>query len=261
MAKPVDNDTGHSAGCRSMTSSDLWDEETAERYDESSPEMFAPDVLDPAVDFLARLAGDGPALELAIGTGRVAVPLLALGVPVSGIELSEPMVAKLREKVGADTLPVVVGDMATARVSGEFALVYLVFNTIGNLRTQEEQVACFRNAARHLRSGGRFVVEVGVPPIRRMPPGQSAVPFAVGETHLGFDTFDLATQAGTSHHYWPEENGTWRYGVHHYRYVWPAECDLMAQLAGLELEERIADWDGTSFTADSTSHVSVWRKP
>ena len=244
-----------------MTSSDLWDEETARRYDEASAAMFAPEVLDPAVEFLARLAGDGPALELAIGTGRVAVPLADRGVPVHGIELSEPMVAQLREKVDERSLPVVVGDMATTRVPGEFALVYLVFNTLGNLRTQEEQVACFRNAARHLRPGGRFVIELGVPAIRRLPPGQLAVPFDVGERHLGFDTYDLATQAAVSHHYWPDEDGQVRYGVHHYRYVWPAECDLMAQLAGLELEQRLADWDGTPFTSDSESHVSVWRKP
>jgi hypothetical protein len=244
-----------------MVSSDLWDEEDARRYDEVSAAMFAPEVLDPAVGFLARLAGDGSALELAIGTGRVAIPLTARGVEVQGIELSEPMVAQLRRKVDEATLPVVVGDMATTRVPGEFALVYLVFNTLGNLRTQKEQVACFRNAARHLRPGGRFLIEIGVPAIRRLPPGQLAVPFDVGERHLGFDTFDLATQAGTSHHYWPGEDGQARYGVHHYRFVWPAECDLMAQLAGLELEQRVADWDGSPFTSDSEKHVSVWRKP
>jgi SAM-dependent methyltransferase len=186
---------------------------------------------------------------------------MARGVAVQGIELSEPMVAQLRRKVDETALPVVVGDMATSHAPGEFSLVYLVFNTLGNLRTQEEQVACFRNAARHLRPGGRFVVEIGVPAIRRLPPGQLAVPFDVGERHLGFDTYDLATQAGTSHHYWPGADGQARYGVHHYRFVWPAECDLMAQLAGLELEQRVAGWDGTPFTSDSESHVSVWRKP
>ena len=234
-----------------MTSSDLWDEETARRYDATSTAMFAPEVLDPTVEFLARLAGDGAALEFAVGTGRVAVPLRDRGVVVHGIELSEPMVAQLRQKADETTLPVVVGDMATTRVPGEFSLVYLVFNTLGNLRTQQEQVACFGNAARHLRPGGRFVIELGVPPIRRLPPGQVAVPFDVNERHLGFDTFDLATQAGTSHHFWPGEDGPARYGVHHYRFVWPAECDLMAQLAGLELEQRLADWDGSPFTSDS----------
>ncbi|HEU4567280.1 MAG TPA: class I SAM-dependent methyltransferase [Marmoricola sp.] len=244
-----------------MTSSDLWDRETAERYDEESAAMFSPAVLDPVVDLLAGLAGDGPALEFAIGTGRVGIPLAARGVPVTGVELSEPMVQQLRRKVPADRLPVVVGDMATTRVEGEFSLVYLVFNTIGNLCTQDEQVECFRNAARHLRSGGRFVVEVGLPALRRLPPGQVAVPFDLSERHLGFDTYDLVTQQAVSHHYHLGADGTARYGVHHYRYVWPAECDLMARLAGLELEARYADWHRSPFTADSETQVAVWRKP
>ena len=244
-----------------MTSSDLWDEAAAQRYDEASAEMFAAEVVSPAVDVLARLAGRGRALELAIGTGRLAVPLHARGVPVAGIELSEPMVAQLRRKVGEDAVPVVVGDMATTRVPGEFAVVYLVFNTIGNLRTQHEQVECFRNAARHLAPGGRFVVEVGVPALRLLPPGQVAVPFDVSDQHVGFDTYDVVTQQATSHHYSREADGSFRRGAHHFRYVWPAECDLMAQLAGLELEERVADWHGNPFTAQSPSHVSVWRKP
>jgi SAM-dependent methyltransferase len=244
-----------------MTSSDLWDEETAEAYDESSAEMFDPGVLDPAVDLLAALAGDGAAVEFAIGTGRVGIPLAARGIRVTGIELSEPMVTQLRRKVGEDELPVVVGDMATTRVPGEFSLVYLVWNTIGNLRTQDEQVGCFRNAARHLRSGGRFVIEVGVPSLRRLPPGQLAVPFDIGEGHVGFDTYDLVTQQAQSHHFYPATDGTVRYGVHNFRYVWPAECDLMARLAGMELQDRFADWHRNPFTADSESHVSVWRKP
>jgi len=244
-----------------MTSSDLWDEAAAQRYDDASADMFAPEVVEPAVDLLARLAGPGRALELAVGTGRVAVPLSARGVRVAGIELSEPMVAQLRRKVDQDTVPVVVGDMATARVPGQFALVYLVFNTIGNLRTQHEQVECFRNAARHLAPGGRFVVEVGVPALRLLPPGQVAVPLDVSDQHVGFDTYDVVTQQATSHHYSREADGSFRRGAHHFRYVWPAECDLMAQLAGLELEERVADWHGNPFTAQSPSHVSVWRKP
>ncbi len=244
-----------------MTSSDVWDEETAERYDETSTEKFAAEVLDLTVDFLARLAGSGPALELAIGTGRVGIPLVARGVPVTGIELSEPMVAQLRRKVDQRALPVVVGDMATTKVPGEFSLVYLVWNSIANLRTQDEQVECFRNAARHLFPGGRFVIELWVPPLRRLPPTQLAVPFDVTEGHLGFDTYDLTTQRGTSHHYWPGDDGTTRHGVSNFRYIWPAECDLMARLAGMELEHRLADWDGSPFTSDSESHVSVWRKP
>ena len=244
-----------------MTSSDLWDAETAARYEESSAHMYAPDVLDPAVEFLAGLAADGPALELAIGTGRVAIPLAARGIPVSGIELSEPMVDQLRRKVPADELAVVIGDMATARVPGKFALVYVVWNSLGNLRTQDEQVQCFANAARHLAPGGRFVVELGVPGIRRFPPGQAAVPFHVDDHHVGFDTYDMTTQRGTSHHYTRSADGTVRYGASNFRYIWPAECDLMARLAGLELEQRVADWHGRTFTSDSESHVSVWRRP
>ena len=244
-----------------MTSSDLWDDATATRYDEASAEMFAPEVLEPTVQFLARLAGSGRALELAVGTGRVAVPLATRGVPVSGIELSAPMVAQLRRKVDEATVPVAVGDMATTRVPGEFALVYLVFNTLGNLRTQPEQVECFRNAARHLAPGGRFVVEIGVPSLRRLPPGQAAVPFDVSERHVGLDTYDPVTQQAVSHHFTREPDGSFRHGIHNFRYVWPAELDLMAQLAGLELERRVADWHGAEFTSESTSHVSVWRKP
>lgn len=245
-----------------MTSSDLWDEETAHGYDHTSAEMFAPNVLDPTVDFLAQLAGTGPALEFAIGTGRVAIPLSAKGIPVAGIELSQPMADQLRRKVpAAEDLPVVVGDMATATVPGQFSLVYVVYNSIGNLRMQDEQVECFRNAARHLSPGGRFVVELWVPGIRRFPPGQTAVPFEVTDRHVGFDTYDMVTQQGTSHHYRRSDDGSASYGNSNFRYIWPAECDLMARLAGLALEQRVADWDGSPFTSDSEKHVSVWRKP
>ncbi|MCW2767246.1 MAG: Methyltransferase type 11 [Nocardioides sp.] len=242
-----------------MTSSDLWDAETAERYDESSAFMFAPEVLQPTVQFLEELAGRGPALEFAIGTGRVAIPLVERGVSVSGIELSEPMVDQLLRK-RAD-IPVVVGDMATSTMQGEFSLVYLVWNGIGNLRTQAEQVACFHNAARHLAPGGRFVIELWIAGIRRFPPGQAAVPFHVGQHHVGFDTYDMTTQQGTSHHYRRHSDGTVTYGASNFRYIWPAECDLMAQLAGMNLERRIADWHANPFTNDSESHISVWRKP
>jgi SAM-dependent methyltransferase len=244
-----------------MVSSDVWDDDTASVYDDEAADMFRPEVVGPAVDLLAELAGDGRALELAIGTGRIALPLLRRGVPVSGIELSTAMVERLRAKVGADELPVVLGDMAGTRVTGEFSLVYLVFNTIANLRTQAEQVACFRNAAAHLVPGGRFVIEVYVPPLRRLPPGQVAVPFDVSEAHTGFDTFDLVTQQSQSHHYTRTADGSMRYGVGSFRYVWPAELDLMAQLAGMELERRTEDWRGTPFTSDSEAHVSVWRLP
>lgn len=244
-----------------MSSSEVWDEVTAARYDRDSAEMFAPEVLDPVVDFLVELAGEGPALELAVGTGRVAIPVTRRGVPVTGIELSEPMVAQLHRKIDAAELPVVVGDMASASAPGEFSLVYLVWNTISNLRTQREQVECFRNAARHLRPGGRFVIELWVPPVRRLPPGQMAVPMTVAEGHLVFDTYDLTTQDCTSHHYRTEADGTTRYSAGSFRYLWPSECDLMAELAGLELEDRFADWSRAPFTSDSENHVSVWRKP
>ncbi|MFD8822873.1 class I SAM-dependent DNA methyltransferase [Streptomyces sp. NPDC059605] len=245
-----------------MTSSEMWTRATADRYDAEEKEMSSAAVLGPALDFLAGLAGDGRALEFAIGTGRVGVPLRERGVPVAGIELSEHMAAVLRRKVDEDTLPVVIGDMATTTVPGEFALVYLVYNTITNLLTQDEQVECFRNAARHLAPGGRFVIELGVPPLRFLPPGQVAVPFDVSDDHLGFDTFDLVEQVLLSHHLTRDgDDGRYRRDVSRHRYAWPAELDLMARLAGLEPERRVADWDGTPFTQDSPKHVSVWRKP
>lgn len=243
-----------------MTSSDVWTEDQARRYD-AEDGMSRPGVLARTVGTLAELAGDGPALEFAIGTGRVGVPLRAKGVPVTGIELSEPMVDVLRTKVTAAELPVTVGDMATTRVEGTFTLVFLVFNTIGNLCTQEEQVECFRNAARHLSPGGRFVIEVGVPSLRRLPPGQVAVPFDVSHEHIGFDTYDLVTQRAVSHHLTEQDDGSYRRGTHNFRYVWPSELDLMARLAGMELEQRTEDWVGTPFTSASGAHVSVWRVP
>lgn len=245
-----------------MTSSDVWTRDTAERYDDPDDWVNSPEVTTPVARFLAEVAGGGPALELAIGTGRIGVPLHDLGVPVTGIELSQPMVDVLRRKVSEDELPVVVGDMATVEApgAGSFSLVYLVYNTIGNLRTQDEQVACFANAARHLAPGGRFVVEVGVPGLRRLPPGSPAIPFDVSDAHLGFDTYDLVTQQAISHHYTREEDGRYRYGQHNFRFTWPSELDLMARLAGMTREARYAGWDRSEFTSESTSHVSVWRK-
>ena len=242
-------------------SSDLWDEESARTYDDAYAELSTPEALADTLDLLTDLAGDGPVLELAVGTGRVAIPLAERGLDVSGIELSAPMVDRLHEK--RPDLPVVIGDMATATAPGcgTFSLVYLVFNTIGNLRTQAEQVACFANAARHLRPGGRFVVELWLPPLRKMPPGQEAVPFDVGDEHLGVDTYDVVTQQGTSHHYTKQADGRFRYGTSNFRYVWPAELDLMAALAGMTLERRTADFAGAPYTGESTSHVSVWRTP
>ncbi len=242
-----------------VTSSDIWGAETAMRYDAELDEMGTAAVLGPTLDFLAGLAGRGRALEFAIGTGRVGVGLARRGVPVAGIEYSPHMLAQLRVKIGPEGLPVVEGDMATATVPGEFSLVYLVFNTIMNLLTQDEQVACFANAARHLSPGGHFVVECMVPRLRSLPPGQLAHPFEVSERHLGFDTYDLVDQRLTSQHFHPDGDG-YRRSSSDFRYVWPAELDLMARLAGLRLVKRVADWDDSTFTDDATSHVSVWQK-
>jgi SAM-dependent methyltransferase len=231
----------------------------ARRYDESSAEMFAPEVLDPTADFLAELAGGGDALELGIGTGRIALPLAQRGVRVAGIDLSEAMVAELRAKPGGESIEVTIGDFASTRVEGTFTLAYLVFNTIMNLTSQEEQVACFENAAAHLRPGGCFVIEVGVPDLQRLPRGETYRPFLVDTERLGFDEYDVLRQGLVSHHFWIE-NGSWRAASTPFRYVWPAELDLMARLAGMSLRERYAGWRREPFTALSESHVSVWEK-
>ena len=244
-----------------MRQEDIWNAAAAARYDTPGEGMFAPDVLDPAVDRLAELAGDGRALEFAIGTGRVGVPLAQRGVPVVGIELSRPMVDQLRTKLDDAALAVVVGDMATTRVPGDFTLVYLVFNTISNLQTQAEQVACFRNAARHLVPGGRFVIELWVPELRRLPIGQEATVGHVEPGYIVLDTYDTVQQRVVSHHFRFGDGTEASLFRSPHRYIWPAELDLMAQLAGFELESRHADWNGTEFTAESRSHVSVYRLP
>ncbi|MFI0258690.1 class I SAM-dependent DNA methyltransferase [Streptomyces sp. NPDC017056] len=246
-----------------MRQDELWDVATALSYDTPGTGMFAPEVLDPAVDRLAELAGGGRALEFAIGTGRVAVPLAERGVPVTGIELSQPMLDQLRTKADETTIPVTVGDMATATAGlpGSFQLVYLVFNTISNLLTQAEQVTCFRNAARHLAPGGRFVIELGVPALRKLPPGQQATVWKTDTDYIGLDTYDPLIQHLVSHHFRYTEDGQARLARSPHRYIWPAELDLMAQLAGFELETRHADWRGSEFTAESGSHVSVYRLP
>ncbi|MEU4566674.1 class I SAM-dependent methyltransferase [Micromonospora sp. NPDC023956] len=244
-----------------MRQEDVWDVDTARNYDTPGTGMFAPEVLGPTVDRLAELAGGGRAVEFAIGTGRVAIPLAGRGVSVTGVELSRPMIDQLRTKVDEDTIPVVVGDMATTRAPGEFSLVYLVFNAISNLLTQAEQVACFRNAAGHLTPGGRLVIELWVPELRKLPPGQSALVWNSQPDYIGLDTYDVLRQHVVSHHF---SFGTGRQatlGRSPHRYIWPAELDLMAQLAGFELESRHADWDASEFTADSRSHVSVYRLP
>jgi SAM-dependent methyltransferase len=244
-----------------MRQEEIWDAEAARRYDTPGTGMFAPAVLGPTVDRLFELAGGGPALEFAIGTGRVAVPLVDRGVPVTGIELSRPMIDQLRTKADETAIPVIVGDMATATAPGTYALVYLVYNTISNLLSQAEQVACFRNAARHLVPGGRFVIELWVPELRKLPPGQQAVVFQAEPGYIGLDTYDPLRQHVVSHHFRFDENGRARLFRSPHRYIWPAELDLMAQLAGFELETRYADWTGAQFTAESRSHVSVYRVP
>lgn len=244
-----------------MTSSEVWDEATAASYDDDVAAEFAPDVVGPAVEFLHSLAAGGPILEFAIGTGRVGLPLAERGMAVTGVELSGPMVDRLRRKVDEHTLPVVLGDMATTRVPGEFSLVVLVFNSISNLLTQEEQIECFRNAARHLRSGGRFVVELWVPPVHSLPPGRTEVAREVRDGFAAFDTYDVASQACTSQTFSRRADGSVRHDIGHFRYLWASECDLMARLAGLVLETRVADWHGRPFDFTSSKHISVWRKP
>ena len=234
-------------------------EEIAADYDETTASMFAAPVLGPAVTRLAALAKGGAALEFGIGTGRVALPLVERGVEVHGIELSPAMVERLRDKPGGDRIPVTVGSFADTQLDHRFELVYLVFNTIMNLTHQDEQVACFANAAAHLHPGGCFVVEVMVPDLQSLPPGQTIQPFDVSPGHIGFNEYtDVTRQQMTSHHHWP---GTDRAPMATpFRYVWPGELDLMARLAQLELEQRWSDWQESPFTGESSAHVSVWRR-
>src|SRR6266508_4368626 len=221
-----------------------FDEWIAQRYETLWPELFDPAVLDPAVDFLADLAGAGPALELGIGTGRVALPLSRRGVRVHGIELSPAMVAQLQTQQGASDIGVTIGDFATAKVGGTFTLAYLLRNTITNLTTQDEQVECFRNVAAHLEPGGCFVIENYIPELQRLPPGETLHVFTSTPAHLGFEEYDIATRIAASHH----------------RYVWPSELDLMARLAGMTLRDRWSDWRRERFTSESRKHISVWQK-
>jgi SAM-dependent methyltransferase len=234
-------------------------EHVAAKYDESLAEMFKPEAVEPAVAFLFELAGNGRALELGIGTGRIAIPLATRGVPVHGIDLSRAMVARLRQKAGAQSIPVTIGDFASTTVEGSFAVAYLVFNTIQNLTSQAAQVACFRNVSGHLEQGGTFVIEVGVPSIRRLPPGESIRVFEMTETRWGFDEFDVANQGLISHHVEMVDGRLERDSLP-LRYVWPAELDLMAEMAGLALRERWSDWTREPFTSESRKHISVWQK-
>jgi SAM-dependent methyltransferase len=237
-----------------------WGEDAARTYDTTSAAMFAPAVLDPTVDLLFQLAAGGPALEFAVGTGRVALPLSERGIVVRGIELSPPMADQLRAKPGSDAVDVTVGDMTDTRVAGTFALVYLVWNAIMTVTTQEDQVAVFRNAAAHLEPGGYFVVEVVVPQLRQVPRGEVGRVFTLQPDHVGMETFDdLVGQISWSHH-WLEDEGRMVYHAAPYRYVWPSELDLMARIAGLGLRDRWEGWNRAPFTSTSTHQVAVFEK-
>jgi SAM-dependent methyltransferase len=240
---------------------DHFGEQVAARYDDSTQTMSDPEVVGPVVSFLAELAGDGAALELGIGTGRIALPLSAWGVPVHGIDLSAAMLAQLRAKPGADRVVVTEGDFADTRLDQTFRLGYLVFNTIMNLTSQDAQVACFRTMAAHLEPGGCFVIEVMVPDLQRLPPGETVRPFQLDADHLGFDEYDVADQGLTSHHFFRQADGGWQRSSIPFRYVWPAELDLMAALAGMRLRQRWDGWRRAEFTGRSRQHVSVWELP
>ena len=236
-----------------------FDERIAATYDDDAA-IFDAKVIDPVVDFLVDLAGRGRALEFGVGTGRIALPLARQGVSVHGIDVSKAMVARLRAKPGGADIGVTIGDFSATSVDGRFSVAYLVFNTINNLTTQAEQVACFRNAAAHLEPGGCFVIEVGVPRLQRLPPGETILAFRVSETRWGIDEYDVVTQGLTSHHLKIVDGRAERFSVP-FRYVWPAELDLMAQLAGMTLRERWGAWRREPFTSSSASHISVWEKP
>jgi SAM-dependent methyltransferase len=237
----------------------FFDERVAAVYDDLVADMFEPAVVEPAVDLLAELAGAGSALEFGIGTGRIALPLAERGVPVRGIDASEAMVSRLRGKPGGDAIDVTIGDFATTRVDGQFSLAYLVFNTIFNLVTQDEQVSCFQNAARHLESGGAFVIENGVPELQRLPVGQNINVIGVDAREMSFDVYDVVTQGLTSHHFVISDERINSFPFEG-RYVWPSELDLMARLAGMSLRDRWAGWKREPFTSVSSSHVSVYVK-
>lgn len=238
-----------------------WGPEVAEVYDKTYRAAFEPSVLGPAVDLLADLARGGPALEFAVGTGRVALALSARGIAVHGLELSPYMAEQMLAKPGADAVPVTIGDMMATRVPGApFRLVYLVANTIMNVTTQDDQLAVFKNAAAHLESGGCFVLEVIVPQLRRLPPGEAARVFTLDPDHVGIETFDdLVGQVAWSHH-WIDTGGSLVRHSAPYRYVWPSELDLMAKITGFRVRDRWATWDRAPFTSESSSQVAVFGK-
>ncbi len=228
--------------------------------DEADHQMFQPAVVVPALDLLQRLAGDQGALEFGVGTGRLAIPLARRGVTVHGIDLSAEAIDRLRAKPGGDAVGATVGDYTTTRVEGRFGLVYLVFNTIMNVTTQDGQVEAFRNAAAHLAPGGCFLIEVMIPDLRRLPPDRRFVPFRADATGFGLDEYDVVRQGLVSHHL-DLVDGAPTYSSGGFRYVWPSELDLMARMAGMRLRDRWGGWQDEPFTAESSSHVSVWEKP
>jgi SAM-dependent methyltransferase len=238
---------------------DYFGEGAAADYDEAVASEFDPSVVDPSVSFLVDLAGDGAALELGIGTGRIALPLARRGVQVHGIDFSPAMLAKLRAKRDGEAIATTIGDFATTQVAGTFSLVYLVFNTIMNLTTPDEQIACFQNASAHLAPGGCFVIEVMVPALHQLPPGETIRPLYLGDAKVGFDEYDVVSQRLVSHHY-SLVDGKFQDRSIPFRYVWPSELDLMAHLAGMVLRDRYGDWKREPFTSRSTKHISVWEK-
>ncbi|MEM9046687.1 MAG: class I SAM-dependent methyltransferase [Pseudomonadota bacterium] len=240
-----------------MQDDGFFDDRIAATYDADTIDQS--ETIDEAIDLLSSLAETGRALELAIGTGRLALPLAARGIEVQGIDLSRAMIAKLRSKPGGETLKISVGDMTTVRMEGTFQLVFLAFNTICNLTSQDAQIACFQNAARHLAAGGCFLIEAPIPPLQRLPRGETRLAFDQSDTHWGIDEFDVATQAFTSHHIWNRDGRIETVSIP-FRYVWPSELDLMACLAGLAPEARWSNWACAPFSAQSESHISVWRK-
>ena len=238
---------------------DVWNTDIAQNYDTPGYGVFSSEVIEPTVTRLAGLANGGRVLEFAIGTGRIAIPLVQRGISVTGVDLSKPMIEQLRKKIDESSLPVIHGDMKSVIVPGKYTLVYLVYNAISNLLTQEDQIECFRNAARHLVAGGRLVIELWVPELRKLPPSQDAVVFHNVPGRIGVDTYDVIMQHVVSHHFSFDENGKVNLFRSPHRYIWPSELDLMAKLAGFTLESRTADWAGSIFTANSNSHVSVYR--
>ena len=239
------------------------DEQIAQHYDASSTDMFDPALLGPTVDLLACLADGGSrsALELGIGTGRVALPLAARGVRVAGIEVSEPMLRELRRKPGAEAIDVEVGSFRTCRLDRRFRIVFGIYNVFTTFTTQDEQVAAFANAADHVEDGGYLVAECWIPDLQRLAPGDRLRAFEVSSTHIGVDEYEPADQRCTSHHLLFDGDRVIARGASHHRWLWPSELDLMARLAGLERHERLATWSGDAFTSESRNCISIFRKP